>query len=220
VTTLLARPKPAKQGAPTGPVPYFAQYLKRVAKQPAKASKPLLAEFRFRHGEEVFQTYAGARLTQPLPPSIAAKQRLLDSVLVRYRRTVDMGVQEWAHAATFRIGEALVGFGEALEKSERPADLTGDDLKAYDNVLLEQSVSFHDRGESVWTDLLQRNPDIADAWTTRARVALWGRLGDRFLFKPEADYPVVQGHGPNRAKRTAAAESLKTKPVAGEDDHR
>jgi hypothetical protein len=131
---------------------------------------------------------------------------------------VDLGVGEWAHAATFRIGEALVGFGEALEKSERPADLTGDDLKAYDNVLLEQSVSFHDRGETVWTDLLQRNPGIADAWMTRTRTALWGRLGDRFLFKPEVDYPVVQGNGPNRSKRTAAAESLRTKPVAGEDD--
>jgi tetratricopeptide (TPR) repeat protein len=221
VTTLLARPKPARAGTATGPAPYFAQYLKRVAKQPARASKPLLAEFRFRHGEEVFQLYSSARLTQPLPPSIAAKQRLLDSVLVRYRRTVDMGAPEWAHAATFRIGEALVGFGEALEQSERPADLTGDDLKAYDNVLLEQSLSFHDRGESVWTELLQRNPGVADAWTTRARTALWGRLGDRFLFRAESDFPVVPGGGPGRAKAPradAAPESLRTKPIAGEDD--
>jgi hypothetical protein len=148
--TLLAAPRPGGKAA----VPYFAQYMKRVAKSPAAASKPLLAEFRFRAAEETFETYRSAPLTQPLPPSIAAKQRLLDSLLVRYRRAVDLGVAEWAHAATYRIGEALVGFGEALEKSERPADLTGDDLRAYENVLLEQAMTFHTQGESVWSELL------------------------------------------------------------------
>ncbi len=224
VTTLLTRPKPATKGAPAPPAPYLAQYLKRIAQRPAQASKPLLAEVRFRHAEEAFQSYSALRLSQPLPKSIAAKQRQLDTVLVRYRRAVDAGVPEWAHAATFRIGEALVGFGEALEKSERPADLTGDDLKAYDNVLLEQSVSFHDRGETVWTDLLQRTNGVADAWISRTRVALWGRLGDRFLFKPESDFPVVESNGPSRAKGPRAAnggappESLRTKPMATEEN--
>ena len=122
-------------------------------------------------------------------------------MLVRYRRTVDVGVPEWAHAATFRIGEALAAFAGALEKSERPADLSGDDLKAYENVLMEQAVTFRDRGETVWTDLLQRSQgSVADAWTTRARDALWARLGDRFLFEPEPDFPVVEAAGPGRAR--------------------
>ncbi len=224
VTTLLARPRQIKSRVPAGPVPYLAQYMKRIAQKPAKASKPLLAEVRFRYAEEAFQPYLAARLTQPLPRSIAAKQRLLDTVLVRYRRTVDMAVTEWAHAATFRIGESLVAFGEALEKSERPADLTGDDLKAYDNVLLEQSVSFHDRGETVWTEMLKRSPGTADAWTTRTRGALWARLGDRFLFRPENDFPVVEGNGPGRtraprpARDTSTAESARPTRIATEED--
>jgi hypothetical protein len=201
--------------------------MRRIAQKPSLASKPLLAEVRFRFAEEAFQRYGDVRLTQPLPKSIAAKQKQLDSVLVRYRRTVDMGVPEWAHAATYRIGEALVGFGEALEKSERPADLKGDDLKAYENVLMEQSVTFRDRGETVWTDLLQRSSGtVADAWTTRARGSLWSRLGDRFLFEPERDFPVVEGGGPGhtRAARSPRdttptserAGGSRTTPVAGE----
>jgi TolA-binding protein len=200
VAPLLRVSKP-KPGAPKAPVPYLAQYLKRVARRPGAASKPLLAQVRFRLGEEAFTPYRAARLTQPLPPSIAAKQRLLDSVLVRYRRTVDLGVTEWAHAATFRIGEALVAFGEALEKCERPADLSGDDLAAYENVLLEQAMTFHDRGESVWSELLQRSREgVADAWTTRARDALWSRLGARFLFQAESEFPTVEARGPGRSR--------------------
>jgi tetratricopeptide (TPR) repeat protein len=203
VGTLLAAPRPGAKEV----VPYFAQYMKRVAKSPAAASKPLLAEFRFRAAEETFGTYRSAPLTQPLPPSIAAKQRLLDSLLVRYRRAVDLGVAEWAHAATYRIGEALVGFGEALEKSERPADLTGDDLRAYENVLLEQAMTFHTQGESVWSELLASTRAVPpDAWTGRARTALWSRLGERFLFLAEGDFPVAGApDSPSSPKHDAEA---------------
>src|SRR5262249_40238865 len=174
-------------------------YMSRIAQKPAAASKPLLAEVRFKLAEESFGTYSLFRLTQPLPKSIAAKQKLLDSVLVRYRRAVDLGVPEWAHAATFRIGEALAGFGEALEKSERPRDLTGDDLVAYENVLVERSATFHDRGEAVWSDLIEHTRgDSADAWVGRARTSLWAHLGERFLFEPEPEFPVVESTGPGR----------------------
>jgi outer membrane protein assembly factor BamD (BamD/ComL family) len=227
LASLLVTPKPGVKGAASAPVSYLAQYLKRAAQKPSLASKPLLAEVRYRFGEEAFQRYGALRLTQPLAKSIAAKQRLLDSVLVRYRRTVDMGVAEWAHAATYRIGETLVGFGEALEQSERPADLLGDDLKAYENVLMEQSVTFHERGETVWTDLLKRtHGSVADAWTTRAQGALWSRLGSRFLFQPEHDFPLVEASGPGRSRAprpshdTTAHERgalLPVPPIASED---
>src|SRR4029077_15912531 len=145
LATLLPATRVPAKGAklPAGPPSYLAQYLKLVAQKPSEASKPLLAEVRFRFAEEAYQRYDALRLTQPLPKSIAAKQKLLDSVLVRYKRAVDLGVPEWSHAAGFRIGQALVAFGSALENSERPADLTGDDLKAYENVLIEQSMTFH-----------------------------------------------------------------------------
>lgn len=195
------------KAAPASPASWLAQYMKRVAKTPVVASKPLFAELRFRFGEEAYQKYSLLALTQPLPKSIAAKQEQLDSVLVRYRRTADLGVPEWTHAATYRIGEALVGFGEALEKSERPKDLTGDDLLAYENVLLEQGQTFRGRGETVWSDLLDKSRgSVADAWTTRARGSLWAHLGERFLFQPESDFPVVEATGPGRARARGARD--------------
>jgi len=220
LASLLSPPPPQAKKRAAAPPAYLAKYLKRAAQKPALASQPLLAEVRFRLAEEAYARYDALRLTQPLPKSIASKQKLLDSVLVRCRRTVDMGVSEWAHAATFRIGQALVGFATALEKSERPADLTGDDLMAYENVLTEQSMPFHERGESVWSDLLkQSRGGPGDAWTARARESLWGSLADRFLFQPDVEFPVVGAGGPGRARanRSARDDAPPVKPVAEED---
>ena len=206
LAALLATPKPGTAaakaaGKAVAPPSYLAQYLKLAAQKPAEASKPLLAEVRFQSAEEAYRRYDAFALKQPLPKSIAAKQKLLDSVLVRYKRTADMGVPEWSHAAGFRIGQALAGFGSALEASERPADLKGDDLKAYENVLIEQSMTFHERGESVWSDLLQRSQGgVADAWVIKTRQSLWTRLGDRFLFQPDVEFPVVAGKAPPHAR--------------------
>ena len=62
-------------------------------------------------------------------------------------------------------------------------------------------MTFHERGETVWSDLLQRSQGgVADAWVTKTRQALWSRLGDRFLFEPDVDFPVVAGKAPPRAR--------------------
>jgi hypothetical protein len=235
IATLLAPPRPAAvkgkaaagraAAAAQGPPSYLAQYLKLAAQSPSQVSKPILAEVRFRFAEEAWRRYDALRLTQPLPKSIATKQGLLDSVIARYRRTAELAVPEWTHAAAFRTGQALVGFAEALEKSERPADLTGDDLNAYENVLMEQSMPFHERGESVWSDLLKRSQgEAADAWLARARSALWSKLGDRFLFQPDVDFPVVDATGPARsrakgdprASRTTRDSTTVPRPIATE----
>ena len=214
LAALLARPAGAAAKAAVAPPSYLAQYLKLAAQKPALASKPLLAEVRFQFAEEAYRRYDALRLTQPLPRAIAAKQKLLDSVLVRYKRTVDMGVPEWSHAAGFRIGQALAAFGSALESSDRPADLTGDDLKAYENVLIEQSMTFHERGETVWSEMLEKSQGgLADAWITRTRQALWTRLGDRFLFQPDADFPVVEGRPPAHARPVRVTRDSASAPT-------
>jgi hypothetical protein len=127
---------------------------------------------------------------------------------------VGLEVPEWAHAATFRIGEALVAFGEALEKSERPADLSGADLKGYEDVLAEQSQAFADRGEGVWTELLRKKGDgTEDAWVQKARTSLWSRLGSRFAFLPEVEYPVIPASAPESGRAREAHAQARSTPA-------
>jgi TolA-binding protein len=180
----------------------LAEYLRRAEANPKLASKSLIAQVRFLEGEESRAGYLALSLRQPLAKSIAAKQQRLNATVERYRKCVDLGSAEWSHAATFRIGQSLVAFGEALEKSERPADLRGDDLKGYEEVLARQAQTFAQRGEDVWTDLL-RSRDRSqplDSWLEQTQTVLWRRLGDRFFYRPEIEFPSVKD-APSGAER-------------------
>jgi TolA-binding protein len=200
ISGLLAA-RPAK-GTPASRV---AQYLARVRARPALASRDLVGRVRFLQGEEAFAAMRSVRLTAPLARSLPARQRHLDSTLVRYRRAVDAGAPRWAHAATFRIGEALADFAAALDDSERPADLSGADLRGYEEVLAGRAAQFRERGEGVWGELVRTTRDAAaDPWLAEARRALWGRLAERFLFLPEAEFPLVEAEAPRRRDRADA----------------
>ncbi len=208
LAALLATPRAAK-GVKAAPPSYLAQYLKRAETHPNAASPSLLARVRFLEAEASFAAAAQMRLKQPLAKSIAPRLKALDRTLALYRRTADLGVPEWSHAAAFRMGEALVGFAEALERSERPADLKGDDLAAYEEVLSVKSRPYHDRGEGVWSDLLRQQAEGAarDAWIEKAESSLWQRLGTRFFFRPETDYPLVAATPPARGSDPTMLET-------------
>jgi tetratricopeptide (TPR) repeat protein len=202
ISALLGAESPAKaprgrralaaKPATTAAHSYLSDYLKIAAAHPDLASKGLLAQVRFERGEEAYFASDSLPLRQPLPASIAARQKRVDQTLALYRQCVDVGVAEWSHAATFRIGRTLVAFGEALERSDRPADLQGDALRAYEDVLRERSLAISDRGEAVWADLLRGQAEKpADIWIARARDSLWPRLGSRFFFRPEMEFPAM-----------------------------
>ncbi len=199
ISTVMPKPaaKGAKAAAAAAPASYLADYLRRAAAHPELASKKIVARVRFLEGEEAFAKYDAVKLTLPLAKSIAARQKKLDETMALYRKSVDTGVPEWAHASAYRIGQSLIAFGEALERSERPADLHGDDLKAYVQVLGDKAQQFYDRGETVWTEALKKSRDDApDDWLARAQTSLWSRLGNRFFYRPEMEYPVVAGKAP------------------------
>jgi TolA-binding protein len=196
----------------------LGEYLKRAEKHPDLASPALVAQVRFLQAEESRAAYEAVRLTQPLKTSIAARQKQLDATLGRYRACAELGVTEWSHASAFRIGQALASFGTALEKSERPRDLTGDDLVAYEDVLFRESQVFYDRAEEVWIELLSQADKGAehDEWMKQARSALYERLATRFLYRAEVEYPLILGEKPaggappkRDGKPAAAAPSAK-----------
>ena len=206
ISTLLP---PSVRGRAATPGTALSNYLVQAKANPKLVSRDLLAQVRFLQGEEARSAYERAALVQPLAKSLAARQKLLDTLLVRYRRSAESGIAEWAHASAFRIGEALDHMGDAIAQCERPADLRGDDLRAYEDVLAEQSQAFHDRAEGVWSDLLRRRDRAqrADQWVEQAQASLWKRLATRFYFHPEVDFPLVDAKSasrPDSAVRTAA----------------
>ena len=209
ISTLLPPPPAKRTRVAPPPASRLAQYMAMAAAHPALASRPLLAQVRFLEGEESFAHFRAMRITQPLTKSIPAKQKLMDATLAHYRQAVDLGVPQWSYGATHQIGQVLASFAEALEASERPADLHGDDLRAYEDVLFRQAQPFHDRAEQVWTDLLRTKgreaPD--DPWIQKSRTALYDRLAKRFYFRPEPELPLISARTPDRIEPEPPADS-------------
>lgn len=173
---------------------YLSRYLRLEEESGEKHDPSIDAQVAFLLGEEGRRDYLAYRLTLPLAQSIAEKNSRLDAVLSAYRRSTDLKVSPWSQASFYRIGEALVAFGEGIVASERPADLSSDDRAGYDEVLEEQAWGFYDRGEEVWTEMLKTlDPGFIDEgeWVERTKVALWPRIAQRFLHYAEVDYPVV-----------------------------
>lgn len=175
--------------------PAVRHYQDLAKSHPQLASAPLLAAVDYAAADEALQAFEALPLTQPLPASLARKNRRLEEAVALLNRCVERGDPEHAHAAAYRLGEAVIHLGEALLASERPANLAGDDLAAYDEVLREQSRTFTTRGEDAWTGLLREADRSAGAdpggWLARTESALWPRLARRYLHRPELDYPLA-----------------------------
>jgi len=201
----------AAASASSAAISHLAAYLELASKHPKLASRAIVAQVRYLEADESRPAFEAAKLTQPLPKSLRAKQKLLDSLVTRYKRAAQVGVPEWSHASAFRIGQALVGFGETLEGSERPADLKGDDLRGYEDVLLEQAQAFYEKGEGVWSDLLKKagRDSTSDTWLDQARSGLFPRLAKRFFFRPEVDFPLVAASPADRPRDEGADEKRK-----------
>ncbi|NNE43971.1 MAG: tetratricopeptide repeat protein [Gemmatimonadetes bacterium] len=177
------------------------RYLNLASEHDSLAATGVLAEVRFRRGEEAARDFAQARLSQPLEPALKTKQSLLEGALEEYRAASAYGVMPWNRASAFRIGECLIQFGDALMDSERPHDLAGDDLLAYEEVLEERSWEFWDRGEETWTGLVQHlEANTDEEWARRARDELWPRVAKRFLHRPEVAHPVIPAEAPAEEK--------------------
>ncbi len=174
----------------------LAAYLALAVRHPEHANADFLAEVDFARGEEARADYDAARLSLPLDRSLAVKRAALERCLAEYRATLDHHVARWSEAATYRMGEAVVAFGDALVASPRPDDLSAEDRAGYDGVVEEQAWGFYDRGEEIWGELLEANAASADSttsseWVEKTRHALWPRVAARFLHYPEAVHPVL-----------------------------
>lgn len=195
ISALIAKGAPGTEDSPA----HLTSYLKLAQAHPDLASPEIRARVEFLLGEEAYAAFAQVPITLPLEKSIGKKKEKLEVLLQHYGACGEYDAPRWARGAAYRIGDALIHFGEALLAGERPVDLTGDDLTAYEQVLEDEAWSFYDQGEAVWAELLKKTRNAESdpgEWIAKTRESLWPRLAEKFLFMPEVEYPLAAAEPP------------------------
>ncbi len=102
-------------------------------------------------------SYNAIKLKAPLKASLARKQKYMEQALQAYAAAADYGIAEVTTEATFYIAEIYNQLGRDLMGSERPAELTAEELEQYDILLEEQAYPFEEQA----IEIHQANTDRA-----------------------------------------------------------
>ena len=125
--------------------------------------------------------FLGTRLVVPLDKSLAAKQTRMEEALAAYGKAADYGIAEVTTAANYEIAELYHALSKDLYTSERPAELTTDELEQYDILLEEQAFPFEEEAIELHETNAARTADgIYDEWVRKSLSALVELLPGRY----------------------------------------
>jgi cellulose synthase operon protein C len=135
--------------------------------------------------------FLGTRLVIPLDKSLKAKQERMKEALAEYNKAADYGVAEVTTAANYEIAELYHSLSKDLFASERPKELSQDELEQYDILLEEQAFPFEEESIELHEVNAARTADgVYDEWVRKSLAALAELLPVRYA-KTEIGETVV-----------------------------
>ncbi len=118
-------------------------------------------------------TARAARLVVPLDRSLLVRKQALEAALAAYTRAADYLVSPVTTAADFAMADLYRDFGRALLESERPHNLSSEELEQYDLLLEEQAFPFEEKAIAIHERNTRRAAEgLYDEWVRRSYVAL------------------------------------------------
>lgn len=149
----------------------------------------LAAQASLQLAEVSYASFAAIRLAEPLKTTLQQKRQAMETALQAYGKSAEYGVADVTTAATFRIGQLYGELAQALLKSERPKDLSEEELEQYNVLLEEQAYPFEEKAISIHeSNAARASSGIYDQWVRRSYEALRTMLPARYakLEKGEA----------------------------------
>ena len=130
------------------------------------------------------------RLTVPLDRSLLAKKKAFELALAAYGRAMDYGVAAVTTEASYATADLYRHFGRALMESERPRDLSAEELEQYDLLLEEQAFPFEEKAIGLHERNARRAVEgVYDDWVKRSYAALAELLPARYARAESVDGP-------------------------------
>ena len=150
----------------------------------AKASLALAAPVR--------EQFVRIKLVAPLKKSLAEKRKAMEAALKAYTQAADYQVMEVTTAATFESAELYRQLAKDLMSSERPKNLSKDELEQYDVLLEEQSFPFEENSIKLHeVNAARAKSGTYDEWVQKSFAALAqlnpGRYGKVEIGEPLAE---------------------------------
>ena len=132
-------------------------------------SKTLAASASLELAAPLRDAFIAVSLSIPLQDSLKLKKSRMEAALAAYGVTADYGVAEVTTAATFEIAELYYQLSRSLMDSERPANLTEEEVEQYDILLEEQAFPFEEKAIDIFTANIMRTSDgIYDDWVKKS----------------------------------------------------
>lgn len=135
--------------------------------------------------------FQSVQLVIPLKESLSVKKAVMEDALAAYGAAADYGVAEVTTVATYEIAEIYHRFSRELFESERPAELSAEELEQYDILLEEQAYPFEEKAIEIHQVNAARASDgVYDEWVAKSFEALAWLLPVRYA-KAEIGETVV-----------------------------
>jgi hypothetical protein len=121
----------------------------------------------------VREEFRRIKLVAPLKKSLAEKRKAMEAALKAYEQAADYQVADVTTAATFESAELYRQLGKDLMSSERPKNLSKDELEQYDVLLEEQAFPFEEKAIKLHEVNAARTKEgTYDEWVQKSFAAL------------------------------------------------
>lgn len=116
-----------------------------------------------------YDLYTEIQLVAPLQKNMKKKKQRMKLTLDAYGLAADYGVAEATTSATYKIAEIYREFAISLLESERPSNLSEEELEQYDILLEEEAFPFEDKAIEVHeTNSSRAVIGDYDEWVTKS----------------------------------------------------
>jgi tetratricopeptide (TPR) repeat protein len=132
-----------------------------------------------------YEAYRRVALKEPLKQNLARKKDHMQAAIKGYKDAAAYGVAEVTTESTFRIGDIYADFGRSLMHSQRPRNLSGEEVEQYNIMLEEQAYPFEEKAIAIHETNAQRiSAGLYDDWVRQSMEKLAELLPVRYA-KPE-----------------------------------
>ncbi|WP_188151034.1 tetratricopeptide repeat protein [Teredinibacter waterburyi] len=116
---------------------------------------------------ETLREFGQIKLVEPLAVNLKRKKSTMQKAIALYGQASGYGLTEVSTEATFSIGNVYQEFSIALLESERPANLSEDELEQYNILLEDQAFPFEEKAIEFYETNLGRVKQSGDSdWTS------------------------------------------------------